>query len=118
MFSTVSSVPAELDALNCRGGIDDPDCLRRQIDSLTRTREGLRPEPWKVDDAPADFLAAQIKGIIGVEITIGRIEGKWKVSQNRPEPDRAGVAAGYRGQGPAGASMADLVAERGGLSMG
>ena len=98
--------------------IDDPDWLRRQIDSLTRTREDLRPEPWKVEDAPADFLAAQIKGIIGVEITIGRIEGKWKVSQNRPEPDRAGVAAGYRGQGPAGVSMADLVAERGGLGGG
>ena len=66
--------------------IDDPDWLRRQIDSLTRTREGLRPEPWKVEDAPEDFVAAQIKGIIGVEITIGRIEGKWKVSQNRPSP--------------------------------
>jgi transcriptional regulator len=96
--------------------IDDQDWLRRQIDSLTQTREDPRPEPWKVDDAPADFVAAQIKGIIGVEITITRIEGKWKVSQNRPEPDRAGVAAGYRGQGSAGASMADLVAERGGLA--
>jgi transcriptional regulator len=95
--------------------IDDPDWLRRQIDSLTRTREDPRPEPWKVDDAPADYVTAQIKGIIGVEIPIGRIEGKWKVSQNRPEPDRAGVAAGYRGQGPTGASMADLVAERGSL---
>ena len=93
--------------------IDDPDWLRRQIDSLTRTREGLRPEPWKVEDAPEDFVAAQIKGIIGVEITIGRIEGKWKVSQNRPEPDRDGVAAGYREQGASGIPMADLVAERG-----
>ena len=95
--------------------IDDPEWLRRQIDSLTQTREDPRPEPWKVDDAPADYVAAQIKGIIGVEIMIGRIEGKWKVSQNRPEADRAGVAAGYRGQGPASASMADLVVERGGL---
>jgi transcriptional regulator len=95
--------------------IDDADWLRRQIDSLTRSREDLRPEPWQVEDAPAGFLAAQIKGIIGVEIPIGRIEGKWKVSQNRPEPDRAGVAAGYREQGAAGAPMADLVAERGKL---
>jgi transcriptional regulator len=91
--------------------IDDPAWLRHQIDGLTLAREGLRPEPWKVDDAPPDFVTAQIKGIIGVEIPIGRIEGKWKVSQNRPEADRAGVVAGYRGQGVAGASMADLVAQ-------
>jgi transcriptional regulator len=47
-----------------------------------------------VDDAPAPYVAAQIKGIVGVEITIGRIEGKWKVSQNRPAADRAGVVEG------------------------
>jgi transcriptional regulator len=93
--------------------IDDPDWLRRQIESLTQAREASRPEPWQVDDAPAAFVTAQIKGIIGVEIPIGRIEGKWKVSQNRPEPDRAGVAAGYREQGASGIPMADLVAERG-----
>jgi transcriptional regulator len=93
--------------------IDDADWLRRQIESLTQAREASRPEPWQVGDAPAAFVAAQIKGIIGVEIPIGRIEGKWKVSQNRPEPDRAGVAAGYRGQGASGIPMADLVAERG-----
>lgn len=93
--------------------IDDADWLRRQIESLTQAREASRPEPWQVDDAPAAFVAAQIKGIIGVEIPIGRIEGKWKVSQNRPEPDRAGVAAGYREQGDAGIPMADLVVERG-----
>ena len=92
---------------------DDPDWLRRQIESLTQAREASRPEPWQVGDAPADFVAAQIKGIIGVEIPIGRIEGKWKVSQNRPEPDRAGVAAGYREQGASGIPMADLVVERG-----
>jgi transcriptional regulator len=95
--------------------IDDADWLRRQIESLTQAREASRPEPWQVDDAPAAFVAAQIKGIIGVEIPIDRIEGKWKVSQNRPEPDRAGVAAGYREQGASGIPMADLVAERGKL---
>jgi len=91
--------------------IDDPAWLRHQIDGLTLAREGSRPEPWKVDDAPSDFVTAQIKGIIGVEIPISRIEGKWKVSQNRPAADRAGVAAGYREQGGAGALMADLVAQ-------
>jgi len=94
--------------------IEDAAWLRRQIDDLTLSREGRRPDPWKVDDAPADFVAAQVKGIIGVEIPIARIEGKWKVSQNRSEVDRAGVIAGFREEGHA--VMADLVAERGGLT--
>ena len=54
-----------------------------------------------VSDAPDAFIAAQIKGIVGLEIPIARIEGKWKVSQNRPAADQAGVVAGLRGQGDA-----------------
>jgi transcriptional regulator len=95
--------------------IDDPVWLRRQLDDLTGLQEGVRPAQWHVDDAPADFIAAQMKGIIGVEIPIARIEGKWKVSQNRPEADRAGVVAGLREQGERTQAMAALVAERGGL---
>ncbi len=95
--------------------IDDTTWLRKQIDDLTHSRERSRSAPWKVDDAPADFIASQIKGIVGVEIPISRIEGKWKVSQNRPEPDRIGVFLGYQEQGEAGAAMAQLVAERGSL---
>jgi transcriptional regulator len=91
--------------------ISDAAWLRRQIDDLTSQQEGGLPDPWKVTDAPEDFVAAQIKGIVGIEIPIGRIEGKWKVSQNRTEVDRAGVVAGLREQGEA--TMADLVAERG-----
>jgi transcriptional regulator len=96
--------------------VNDDAWLRRQLDDLTLSREGGLPAPWKVDDAPSDFVAAQMRAIVGVEIPIGRIEGKWKVSQNRPQADRAGVLAGFREQGEAGASMAALVAERGGLS--
>ncbi len=92
--------------------IQDQQWLRRQIDDLTRLREAARAEPWEVDDAPAPFVAAQIKGIVGIEIAIDRIEGKWKVSQNRPEADREGVAAGLAGQGEGSAAMAALVAER------
>lgn len=73
--------------------IDDADWLRDQIGRLTRSQEQARAEPWTVEDAPADFIAAQIKGIAGLEIPIARIEGKWKASQNRSEADRAGVAA-------------------------
>jgi transcriptional regulator len=57
-----------------------------------------------------------MKGIIGVEIPIDRIEGKWKVSQNRPETDRAGVIAGLHGGGESSEIMASLVAERGKIS--
>jgi transcriptional regulator len=95
--------------------INDAAWLRRQLDDLTLSREGVRPAPWRVDDAPPDFVAAQIEGIVGVEIPILRIEGKWKMSQNRPEADRAGVLAGFRERGEAGESMAALVAERCGL---
>ena len=95
--------------------VDDEAWLRRQIGDLTRLREGRRAEPWSVDDAPEAFVAAQVKGILGLEIPIARIEGKWKVSQNRPEADRAGIVAGLREQGEAAAPMAALVAERGGL---
>jgi transcriptional regulator len=91
--------------------ISDAAWLRHQIDDLTLQQEGGLPDPWKVMDAPEDFVTAQIKGIVGIEIPIGRIEGKWKVSQNRTEVDRAGVVAGLREQGEA--TMADLVAERG-----
>jgi transcriptional regulator len=96
--------------------VDDQTWLRRQIEDLTDSREGKLPKPWKVDDAPEQYLASQIKGIIGIEIPIARIEGKWKVSQNRPEVDRAGVAAGLREGGEQEAVMAALVAERGKLA--
>jgi transcriptional regulator len=52
-----------------------------------------------VDDAPADYLATMLKGIVGIEIPIARIEGKWKMSQNRSDADRAGIRAGLRAQG-------------------
>ena len=78
--------------------IEDEGWLRRQIERLTDSREASRPAPWQVGDAPEAFVASQVKGIVGLEIPIGRIEGKWKVSQNRPEADRHGVVAGLRAQ--------------------
>ena len=96
--------------------VEDLGWLRRQLEDLTNLKEGVLPKPWKVDDAPERYLASQIKGIIGVEIPIARIEGKWKVSQNRPEVDRAGVVAGLREGGEQAAVMATLVAERGKLA--
>jgi transcriptional regulator len=95
---------------------DDPDWLLQQITAMTERQEAPRPEPWKVGDAPAPFVAAQLKGIVGIEIEITRIEGKWKVSQNRPEADRLGVSAGLRlSQDDASHRMAELVDARGAL---
>ncbi len=91
--------------------------LRTQIEGLTASQENKRAAPWAVSDAPADFLDAQIRGIMGIEIPISRIEGKWKVSQNRPAADRAGVVEGLGGETDA-AEMAELVAERGRLRGG
>ena len=92
--------------------IEDADWLRRQIADLTALREAPRAAPWAVDDAPAPFVAAQIRAIVGIEIPIGRIEGKWKMSQNRPEADRVGVIAGMRADGDT--ALADMVAARSG----
>jgi transcriptional regulator len=94
--------------------IDDPDWIRAQIQNLTATQEQKRPTPWHVNDAPEPFISAQIKAIIGVEIPISAIEGKWKVSQNRSAADRQGVEEGLRNEGIS-EEMARLVAERGAL---
>ncbi len=93
--------------------IDDVDWLRGQIERLTQLQEGKRQAPWQVNDAPDSFIAGQLKGIIGLEIPIARSEGKWKMSQNRPEADRLGVIAGFREEGEAADAMAAMVAERG-----
>jgi transcriptional regulator len=92
------------------------DWLHGQITELTTAHEGSRAGPWLVTDAPEPFVEAQIKGIIGIEIDISEIHGKWKVSQNRPVPDRVGVAQGLREHHDEGsAKMAELVREFGGL---
>ena len=96
--------------------IEDRDWLAVQIADLTALHEGGREEPWKVSDAPDAFIDAQIKGIVGIEIDIAAISGKWKVSQNRPLPDREGVASGLGADAAeAAADMAGLVRRFGGL---
>lgn len=91
---------------------DDATWLAAQIDALTSRHEKPRATPWAVSDAPASYIESQIKGIVGIEIEIASIEGKWKVSQNRPEADRRGVAEGLSGSAPA---MAELVRQFGKL---
>ncbi|WP_324742091.1 FMN-binding negative transcriptional regulator [Tsuneonella sp. CC-YZS046] len=81
--------------------IDDPAWLLEQITELTSAQENGRAEPWDVSDAPDDYVKAQLKGIVGLEIPISRLEGKWKMSQNQPERNQRGVAAGLREDGHA-----------------
>jgi transcriptional regulator len=92
---------------------DDPERLLALVTKLTETHEGSRSAPWAVSDAPADYVQAHLKGIVGFELPIARLEGSWKMSQNRPAADRAGVVEGLaREGGPAEAVVAAVVAER------
>lgn len=73
---------------------DDAERLLEAVSRLTSLHESGRAAPWSVSDAPADFIASQLKGIVGLRIPITRLEGKRKMSQNRNAADRAGVAEG------------------------
>jgi transcriptional regulator len=93
---------------------DDPVWIRAQVQALTASQEQKRPAPWHVTDAPDAFIAGQLQAIIGIEIPIAAIEGKWKVSQNRTAADRQSVEQGLRTEA-ANEEMANLVAERSAL---
>ena len=73
---------------------EDAERLLQAVDRLTKLHEDGRSHPWSVDDAPAEFIAAQLRGIVGMRMPIRRLEGKRKMSQNRPEADRLGVRNG------------------------
>ncbi len=90
--------------------MDDPAWLHSQLTTLTAQHEDGRSEAWSIDDAPAPYIEMQKRAIIGIEIEITEIAGKWKVSQNRSMPDRAGVAAGLSQDG--NNAMAALVAKK------
>lgn len=94
--------------------IEDTAWLGQQIRDLTGKHEAGRAEPWAVEDAPERYIEAQLRGIVGIEIDISEIHGKWKVSQNRPEADRIGVAEGLAEVG-GNAEMTTLVRRYGNL---
>jgi transcriptional regulator len=94
--------------------IEDGEWLMAHLEKLTNTHEAGFSIPWKIGDAPADYIAALAKGIVGLEMDIQRIEGKWKVSQNRSERDRIGVAEGLADLNTAESmAMKALVEKRG-----
>ena len=73
---------------------ESPDWLRTQVEQITNEREAAHAVPWAVGDAPEDFVASQLRAIVGVEIAVSDLRAKWKASQNRNEADRTGVIAG------------------------
>ncbi len=88
-------------AIHAAGPIEffhDADRLLDIVTRLTEKQEDERTAPWAVSDAPADFVQGMLKGIVGFAIPMTRLEGKWKMSQNRPAEDRAGVIAGLRNE--------------------
>jgi len=74
--------------------IEDRAWLRAFVTRLTNLHEGPRRAPWAVADAPADYIETMLGAIVGIELTLSSLVGKWKVTQNRSVADRAGVAAG------------------------
>ena len=73
---------------------EDAERLRDQVASLTDRHEAANSKPWALNDAPEKFVQGQLKGIVGFEIPISRMDGKWKLSQNRPAADKEGVIRG------------------------
>lgn len=88
----------------------DPEWIRDVVTRLTRRHEAAQPAPWAVTDAPPDYINGQLRGIVGVELTIATVEAKHKLSQNRGADDRASVAAALRHEpGPGAAEISALM---------
>ena len=91
----------------------EPKAVLGILKQLTQRHEATQPHPWQVDDAPAEFTHKLLEHIVGVRFDILRMQGKWKVSQNQPEANRASVVSGLIGQGSEAAeAMAKLVRQR------
>ena len=78
---------------------DDVEWLRTHVGALSHEHEKDRPVPWKPEDAPGDYIEALLKAIVGYEIAITSIEGKWKLGQNRPAGDGAGIREALLAEG-------------------
>ena len=92
--------------------IDDAPWLRAFVTRLTERHEGGRAAPWQVTDAPADFIDTMLKAIVGIEIEVTRVEGKFKLSQNRSAEDRTGVVLGLEADATQGLQAeADALAQ-------
>jgi transcriptional regulator len=91
---------------------DDADRLLQLVTRLTDAHEAGRQDRWRVTDAPAEYTRGMLKAIVGFELPIARLEGKWKMSQNRPAEDVPGIVEGLSREGDTAAEVARTVAER------
>ena len=89
--------------------VDDADWLHAHVTGISDAMEADRPAPWAVDDAPADYIAALARGIVGLRLPVARLEGAWKVNQHKTDADRAGTAEGLAASGPQGAALARVL---------
>lgn len=89
--------------------IDDPAELAKHLEELTNVNERTRPAPWQVDDAPQGYLEAMKRGIVGLRLTVKRLEGAWKLNQHKSESDWKGTAEGVEQSGEAGALLAQAL---------
>ncbi len=89
--------------------VRDEAWLRAHLDDLTRANEAAQEEPWNVSDAPASFTASLRRGIVGLRLTVDRVEGSWKINQHKSEADKAGTAAGFAGSGEMGRELANYL---------
>lgn len=93
--------------------VDNPAAARSIVSRLTAVHEANQARPWSVEEAPPDYLDAMLRAIVCIEIAVDKLEGKWKVSQNQPAANRAGVVAGlHAAGGDEAAAMARLVDNR------
>lgn len=90
--------------------IDDATWLRAHLATLSASHEAAFPEPWQLSDAPRDYTDKLIGAIVGIEIGITRLRGKWKLSQNQPPQNQAGVIQGLRGTGSGSADALEIAA--------
>ena len=91
--------------------IESPVWLHDHLEALTNAQEAAFSTPWQVADAPEDYVGRMLNAIVGIEISITRLQGKWKTSQNQPGRNQEGVVRGLRTLGSTDADlMADLVA--------
>jgi transcriptional regulator len=91
--------------------IDDAAWVRAHVEQLTARHEAGRERPWAVDDAPPEYVERLLHDVVGVELAVERLDGKWKMSQNRPAADIAGVVAGLSASDDAGDRAAAAVVE-------
>lgn len=85
--------------------VDDAPWLRALVGRLTDRHEAAQPQPWSVNDVPEDYVQQMLRAIVGIEIELASLVGKWKVSQNRSAADREGVAQGLQAVDPASAAL-------------